>query len=256
AFTETGGSLFPRITQTESKEWTTLGYGEQGLRNHPQPDYEYTLGADFAGGTGNDYSAINVLCLNTREQVYRFMDNRINPVAFAEKLVEVARRYNDAYVVPEINSHGIAGTELIRRNYPLTRIYRRSRSKSQSSRIMPAHGYGWQTMGTTKPYMVGIAQQFILNGWTVYDSMTYSQLRSFKEDPDTGKMEADTGHDDVAIAFMLACLGILRLLRMTSPEDVTPDELPVAVAERLAKLRGKALKKPAPKMSHRDAQGR
>jgi len=64
--------------------------------------------------------------------------------------------------------------------------------------------------------MVGIAQQFIYNGWSIYCPLLEDQLRSFVEDPDTGKLAGTGAHDDAAIAFMLACLGILRLLRNAS----------------------------------------
>lgn len=258
AFTETGGTLFPSVMQIESPDWVTLGPNEQGLRNHPIDGHEYAVGIDFAGGTGNDLGAIVVLCLNTKEQVYRFADNRINPIALAEKVVSIGKRYNMAYLVPEINSHGIAGTEIIKRHYPYGRIYKRARKPNQTNVTIPAHGYGWQTSGTTKPYMVGVAQQFILAGWKIYDPLTYDQLRSFKENPDTGKLEADTGHDDVAMSFMLACLGILRLLRMTAIDvkEITADELSVTAAERLAQLRGVTLERSKVKPRHRDEQGR
>lgn len=215
AFIMTGGSLFGDVRRVESPDWQIDSAYSYIKTGHPKAGYTYALGADYAGGTGNDSSTIIVLCLETREQVYRWSDNYINPVDFSALIVEQGKRFNEAYLVPEVNNHGIAGVNLVKKAYPLHRIYKHVlvRGFSNAQHNVQSYGYGWRTTATSKPYMVGIAQQFLLNGWVIYDSLTEDELRSFAEDPETGKLAGTGAHDDHAISFMLACLGILRLLR-------------------------------------------
>lgn len=58
--------------------------------------------------------------------------------------------------------------------------------------------------------MVGMAVKFIEEGFKVYSPLLYDQLKSFSEDPVTGKLQGSGEHDDLAIAFMLMCMGMLK----------------------------------------------
>ena len=216
AFTMSGGSLFGNVRAISSPAWIHSGANAMRLVSHPRRGMEYALGADFSGGTGNDNSTINVFCLETREQVYRFADSYIDPIAFAELVCEVGTEFNTALLVPEINAHGLAGMVIIKRKYDLLRIYKHIINKGFSNAQMniPTHGYGWRTSQTSKFFMVGIAQQFFNAGWKIYDPMTEDELRAFTEDPETGKLEGQGSHDDVAIATFLAFIGILKLYRL------------------------------------------
>lgn len=217
AFTVTGGSLFPDVRVTESKKWTKISYAEAALSPHPVAGYTYTLGADFAGGTGNDNASINVLCLETLEQVYRFADSHTDPVAFAEKVAEVGKKYNEAFLVPESNSHGLAGIAILKRIYNLMRIYKHrlpGAHINSGEYNIPSYGYGWKTSQVSKHFMIGIAQQMFVAGLKLYDIITTDEVRSFTEDPATGKIDGQSDHDDCGISLFLACIGILKLLRL------------------------------------------
>lgn len=217
AFAVTGGSLFPNVRVIETERWVGDGPSARVLLPHPLPKYNYALGADYSGGTGNDYSSINVVCLETLEQVYRFADKYTDPVMFAEKIVEVGKRFNTAYLVPEANAHGLAGNVIVRRNYDMLRLYKRilpSGRLTNATVNVPSHGVGWQTTHTSKHFMVGIAQQFCYQGLKLYDYLTVDELRSFSEDPETGRIEGMADNDDNGISIMLACLGLLKLMRL------------------------------------------
>ncbi len=68
----------------------------------------YVLGADPSGGVGMDYSTICVVSVSTRQPVYVYRNNTIAPAQFAQKIAEVASRYNQALVLCESNNHGHA----------------------------------------------------------------------------------------------------------------------------------------------------
>lgn len=65
----------------------------------------------------------------------------------------------------------------------------------------------------TKPYMVGVAQKFIDEGVILHDPVLVDELLSFSES-DEGKMEGSGDHDDTAIAFMLSCIGYLKVSKI------------------------------------------
>lgn len=265
AFVMTGGSLFARLMRNETDRWVYAGDGARKLANHPVEGFTYSLGADFAGGTGNDFSTINILCLETREQVYRFSDCYINPVDFAMLVCEVGELYNHAYLVPENNNHGLAGISIIKKNYPRTLIYKHSINtyETNAQRNIPTYGYGWRTSQLSKGYMVGIAQQFIYHGWRIYDPLTEDELKSMVEDPATGKIQGSGSHDDNAISFFLSCIGILRLLRklgqaLATSTDVEGQEIVVMdqVVGALAGSKAQVQASSKTLHTHRDKQGR
>lgn len=217
AFVVTGSSLFNSLEEQTQPEWKT-NKNEGWLEGHPKKGYTYVLGADASGGTGNDDASIEVGCLETREQVYEFHDNTTSPPAFARKIMEVGYRYNTAYVVPESNSHGLSVIAIMKEKengkskYPLARIYRHALpiKNPQPTIQIPSYTYGWRTGAMSKPYMVGMAVKFIEDGFKVYSPLLYDQLKSFAEDPKTGRLEGAGDHDDCAIAFMLMCMGFLK----------------------------------------------
>jgi hypothetical protein len=259
AFVNSGGSLFPNVRRVDSPRWRQHSLGAYILEGHPRAEFSYSLGADFAGGTGNDDSSINILCVETREQVYRYANNRINPVDFAMRVVEVGKLFNEAYLVPEYNNHGIAGVAIIKKHYNLQRIIKHvmPRGFNNSNMNIPSYGYGWKTSGTSKPYMVGITQQFMQARWKLYDPLTEEQLRSFSEDPETHKLEGDGAHDDNAISLMLACIGVLKLYRIEGidPEATTEQAMIDTVMVLTKPIVAKSPQDSSASVSWRDASG-
>ena len=81
-----------------------------GLDVHipPQQGHTYVITADVARGTQNDYSAFIVV--DVTEMPYRvvtkYRDNDIKPLLFPAKIYEVARAYNQAFVLVEVNDIG------------------------------------------------------------------------------------------------------------------------------------------------------
>jgi len=74
----------------------------------PRKDGEYLLTADVARGTKNDYSAFIVTDITSIPYriVATYRDNEIKPLMFPHKILEVARAYNHAYVLCEVNDIG------------------------------------------------------------------------------------------------------------------------------------------------------
>ena len=74
----------------------------------PQKDHTYFMTADVSRGTSNDYSAY--LVFDVTQVPYRivakFRDNTVKPMMFPQKIYHVARAYNLAFVLIEVNDIG------------------------------------------------------------------------------------------------------------------------------------------------------
>ena len=81
-----------------------------GLKIYEKPikDHTYFITADVARGTKNDNSAF--ICFDVTEVPYKivavFKDNEIKPLLFPNKIDKVARAYNHAFVLTEVNDIG------------------------------------------------------------------------------------------------------------------------------------------------------
>ena len=93
----------------------TLAYlnpenSHKGLDVYKQPEKgrTYLLTADVSRGTSNDYSAFIVF--DVSEVPYRivakYKDNEIKPLMFPQKIYHVAKAYNEAFVLVEVNDIG------------------------------------------------------------------------------------------------------------------------------------------------------
>ena len=71
-------------------------------------DHNYVISVDVARGVGNDYSAFVVVDITQfpHKVVAKYRDNQIKPMLFPSIVHEVAKSYNDAYVLCEVNDVG------------------------------------------------------------------------------------------------------------------------------------------------------
>ena len=73
-----------------------------------QKDRTYVMTADVSRGTKNDYSAFCVIDVTELPYkiVAKYRDNEVKPLLFPQKIYEVARAYNQAFVLIEVNDIG------------------------------------------------------------------------------------------------------------------------------------------------------
>ena len=74
----------------------------------PQKDHTYFITADVSRGTKNDYSAYVVFDVTRVPYriVAKFKDNEVKPMMFPQKIYHVAKAYNLAFVLIEVNDIG------------------------------------------------------------------------------------------------------------------------------------------------------
>jgi hypothetical protein len=76
--------------------------------NLPEKDHTYLITADVARGVSKDYSAFIVFDISTIPYriVAKYRNNEIKPLIFPQKIHDVAKAYNKAFVLVEINDIG------------------------------------------------------------------------------------------------------------------------------------------------------
>ena len=74
----------------------------------PKKKHDYVMSVDVARGVGNDYSAFIVTDITEfpHRVVAKYRNNPIKPMLFPNVIWEVARKYNEAFVLCEVNDIG------------------------------------------------------------------------------------------------------------------------------------------------------
>jgi len=110
----------------------------------------YVIGVDVASGQARDFSVASVLDIKSMEYVARIR-GKINTDMFAEQLIELGHRYNNALLAVERAGHGHSVLKvLLSKDYPNI-YYHADYDEIQAMNITDA---GWKTSGKTKPLMV------------------------------------------------------------------------------------------------------
>ena len=74
----------------------------------PQPDHTYVCFVDVGEGAGRDYSVVNVIDITDKpyHQVYVYRRNDLSPWLLTPIVIDIAMKYNQAYIQVENNSVG------------------------------------------------------------------------------------------------------------------------------------------------------
>lgn len=112
---------------------------------------KYVIGVDVAAGVAKgDYSVAAVINIRRNEYVSRIR-GRIHPDLFAEQVLRLGYRYNNALIGVERTGHGLTVLRtLVENNYPEL-YYHQDLDKMTGE---PATEPGWKTNVGTKPTMV------------------------------------------------------------------------------------------------------
>ena len=183
----------------------------------PEHGRNYIIGGDVARGDSNDFSTLQVFDAETCEQVAEYQ-GKIAPDMFATLIDRVGRDYNDAYLVIECNSFGLATTLNLKNvaKYPADKIYH---SQSIKDIINPVAKVkikeneeipGIQTTTVTRPLIISSLNTYMREGKIKINSIRL--LEEFDTFIYNGNKpeHADGFNDDLIFA-----LGVLLFVRDT-----------------------------------------
>ena len=209
-FQASGHSIFTKILYNRDYSgWETKDQNLQALEGHPRQGAVYSLGADVAAGVGKDRSVIEVICVDTQEQVAEWASDRTEPDVFAAKIAWLANMYNEAYVTVESNNHGIVTLYVLMDIYPVYLLYSSGGLGGGQEDMDPSLvRQGFRTTARSKPMLIGKLRKYLAKVITIYSPTLKGELDSFIERP-TGALGAEDGcHDDRVIAMSCAVWGI------------------------------------------------
>lgn len=178
--------------------------GEQWFVAGPAQNVAYLITADSAEGHADgDFSAFVV-----RDEFGKLVgcgQYRMAPHAFGVFLVDLARRWNEALIVPESNSIGAATIVAITETSGYRRVYRER--KWNGSNWVESANYGWRTTETTRSIAIQEHLRAFLAGeldapstWILGQMVTIARAQN-------GRWEG-IEHDDLWMADIISLMAI------------------------------------------------
>lgn len=184
-------------------------HGEWLVWEPPVPGHKYSAGGDPALGLNDsDPSVICVLDVTTGRQVAEFC-GQMGPEKFAVEMAAAGYWYNQALLVPEINSIGYVLLKRLISNIMYPNLFRWPKWDEVNRYT---HKRGWETNTRTKQLAVSTMTTYLDNGLVAIASKELLDEMSTFEAEDNGdywSFEAQKGqHDDRVMAFGLALAGV------------------------------------------------
>lgn len=222
-------------------------HSSSGLKQYERPEknHVYVITVDVSRGKGLDYSAFQVIDVTEMpyKQVAVYRNNMITPVDYAFVVHKVAKTYNDAMVLVEVNDIGSQVSELLHFDYEYENVIFTESAGRAGKRVSGGFGNnadaGLRTTKTTKLQgcsnlkLLIEGEQLIIN-----DKDTIAELSRFSKKG--ASYEAEPGcNDDLVMGLVIFAwlstqqyfsemtdINTLHKLRDRSDEDLMEELLP------------------------------
>lgn len=174
------------------------------------PDQKYLISVDVARGDGRDFSTFHVWNPKDMSQMAEYQ-GKIPPQEFAALVAKTGRDYNQALVVVENNTIGLAVLEHLRiLNYE--NLYYSKRSSETGEGVNTSFGIinddliaGFNTSSKSRPLMLNKLEEYVRNHTIVIRSRRLAnEMKTFIWN--NGRAEAMKGYNDDLV--MSAALGV------------------------------------------------
>jgi len=219
----------------------------EGLSQYERPteDSIYALVADVARGKHLDYSVFSVIDISKMpyRQICTFRDNTIGPVDYAAVIYRVAKMYNEAYVMIEINDIGAQVCDVLFMDYGYENMIFTENAGRSGKKVSGGFGRnadrGIRTTTKVKTTGCSVLKMMIeQNQLLIPDYNTIQELSRFSRKGNT--FEAESGaHDDLVMTLVLFAwlsdqlffrditdINTLSMLREKTEEQIESDLMP------------------------------
>jgi hypothetical protein len=214
------------------------------IYQYPEEGRTYSLIADVSQGKGLDHSAVSVVDITEMpyQQVATFYDNECSPMDFAEKMNTLGRRYNNAYVLIEINDIGSTVAHILHDTFEYPNMLV-SADMGRAGKVISQSGSSRNDLGlktTAKTKRKGCALLKLLieqDQLLIQDQNTLHELSTFIR---KGKSyEAEKGkNDDLVMTLVLFAYfseqeffkQITEISTFEEIRDETSDEIETSMA--------------------------
>ena len=195
---------------------------------NPQKEHDYIITVDVARGVGSDYSAFLVFDITKfpYRLVARYRNNEIKAIMFPTIVVDIARGYNRAYVLTEVNDIGDQVASMMHYDLEYDHILMCA-MRGRAGQIVGTGFSGKKTQlgvkmsKTVKKVGCLNLKTFIEDDKLVIpDYETIAELTTFISKRDS--FEAEEGcHDDLAMCLVIFCwLAVQDYFKEMTDNDV------------------------------------
>jgi hypothetical protein len=176
----------------------------------PKEDHLYMMTVDVSLGEDLDYSAFSVIDATEfpYRQVAKYRSASITPLIYPNVIASVAEKYNQAYVLVEVNGIGKQVADILHSEVEYENLVMISTRGRAGQVFDSGFGKGTSDLGLTmskKVKQIGCSMLKSLleeNKLIVNDFDTIAELSSFVSK--AGSYEADVGcHDDLVMSLLL-----------------------------------------------------
>jgi hypothetical protein len=180
------------------------------ILEEPQKDHQYVVVVDTSRGVGGDYSAFTVTDVTDvpYKIVGKYRNNVISPLLYPDIIHKVARDFNNAFVLIEINDIGQQIADILHSELEYENIFRVGSSTKQGQFLTSGFkGTAFLGVRTTKQVKrIGCSNLKTLiesKKLLIFDKDIISELSTFIE-VRGGVYGADIGyHDDLVMTLVL-----------------------------------------------------
>ena len=195
---------------------------------NPQKEHDYIITVDVARGVGSDYSAFLVFDITKfpYRLVARYRNNEIKAIMFPTIIVDIARGYNRAYILTEVNDIGDQVASMMHYDLEYDHILMCA-MRGRAGQIVGTGFSGKKTQlgvkmsKTVKKVGCLNLKTFIEDDKLVIpDYETIAELTTFISKRDS--FEAEEGcHDDLAMCLVIFCwLAVQDYFKEMTDNDV------------------------------------
>ena len=211
----------------------------------PAKDHTYVLIADVSRGKGLDHSAFSVIDITEMPytQVCTFRDNYIGPVDYAAVIFRIAKVYNEAQVMIEINDIGGQVADIMLLDYGYDNIIFTENAGRSGKRVSGGFGKnvdrGIRTTSSVKRTGCAILKMLVEQNQIVLpDFSTIQELSRFSRKANSYEAESGSNDDMVMTLVLFSWLtdqlyfkdltdiNTMMKLREKTDEQVDEDLLP------------------------------
>lgn len=174
----------------------------------PEKDHLYFVSVDTSRGVEREYSAFTVIDCTTYpfKVVAKFRDNKISPLLYPDIIVKVAKDYNNAFVLVEINDIGQQVADLIHNELEYDNMIWVSHDQKYGQFLSSSGKNATLGVRTTKQIKrIGCSTFKSLveeNKLLIFDEDIISEISTFIEK--RGSFEHDEGYtDDLVMSLVI-----------------------------------------------------
>jgi hypothetical protein len=196
----------------------------------PIPKHTYVLTADVSEGQGLDYSSFSIFDVTEipYRQVAKYLNNEISPMLLPAVIYSAATKYNEAFVLVEINSIGLQVADILHFELEYENLLKFQVKGKQGTQASGGFAAGKNKLAfglriTPQSKMIGCANlktliendKLILN-----DEDTITELYSFSANKKTFMAE-EGSNDDLAMTLVhFGWLTAQKLFKETVSNDI------------------------------------